>query len=91
MKISAIEKEYVEGLRIADKVERKFLDQFYKNPNCHFWIAREGKDICALLIGELKYGKLEIFRLCGKEEPIVDADILMELARIIHSELRSNS
>jgi len=66
------DKDYVEGLRLIPDKGKNFLNQFRKNPDCHFWIAREGEDICALLIGELKYGKLEIFRLYGKSRIIPD-------------------
>ncbi|GAI64034.1 unnamed protein product [marine sediment metagenome] len=49
--------------------ERKeYLERFSANPDCHFWITKEGNDVCALLIGELKFGKLEIFRFFNRSQ-----------------------
>lgn len=49
--------------------EKKYLERFSTNPDCHFWIAKERDGICALLIGELKFSKLEIFRFFSKSQP----------------------
>jgi ribosomal protein S18 acetylase RimI-like enzyme len=52
-----------------DSEEKKCLEHFSTNPDCHFWIAKEKDGLCALLIGELKFGKLEIFRFFSKSQP----------------------
>ena len=49
--------------------EKKYLEHFSTNPDCHFWIEKEKNDVCALLIGELKFSKLEIFRFFSKSQP----------------------
>jgi hypothetical protein len=42
--------------------EVKFLRNFLINPFCHFYMIKENDNIKGVLVGELKYGKFEIYR-----------------------------
>lgn len=42
--------------------EEYYLKSFCENPYCHFYLAKKDEQNFGLLIAELKYGKLEIFR-----------------------------
>jgi len=46
----------------AELWDDRYLKFFIRNPDCHFWSLKEKGRTKALLIGELKYGKLEVYR-----------------------------
>lgn len=40
----------------------QYIENFCRNSNCQFWIAKKDEQICGLMIANLMYGKLEIYR-----------------------------